>query len=355
MVVQNITANTCFRYEEQSRGAICLISKNGKPCHQRIANNHHGNKMRHLKSAHPNIHSAIIANKRKKKIANIKTTSKISIDIEEIYAAFVELVTKNGRPFCICVDSGMRRLIDPLLEGIHQATGERHTINPVVIKQKVRETFELVRNKIANEAAKKPIALMLDISTKHNYSILGISVRYQIESGPVIRTIGMVPLTKRHTSQNIYSSTKQSLQTFELEPNQIIASTTDNAYNVVNVSDHLDADCTDHLSNEGYSLDDNLFSILNDEFYSDLLERMRPIMENENPHVTFVPCGAHTLQLAVNEALKKDQFSEEIDFVKDCVKTLRTQVYVNLLREKNLKQAVLNHDIRWNYTYLMVI
>lgn len=353
--VQNTNANTCFRYDEASQSAICRVSKDGKICRQRITNNHHGNKMRHLRIKHPNIYNVIQKNKRKKKIVSAGGDLKVSLSIEKLYASFIELVTKNGRPFCICMDSGIRLLIDPILDGIHKATGEKFTINPYVLKQKVGDVYEFIVHKIVDEAKSKPISLMLDISTKHNYSILGISIRYHTENGPVTRVIGMVPLTNRHTSHNIFSTTKEILIKFEIKSNQIIASTTDNAYNVVNVSDHLDTDCNEHMMNEGYILDDHLFALLNDEFFADLLNRIRPMMENENPHVTFIPCGAHTLQLAVNFVLQNDRFLKEIDFVKDRVKTLRTQTIVNLLRQKNLKQAVMNHDIRWNYTYLMVV
>lgn len=347
----------CFRYDVPSRNAICRVSRMGILCRTKISNNHHGNKMRHLKTAHRPIYDQILKQSKKKKKFHIECDGiKVALSINLIYAAFVELVTKNGRPFTICNDSGMRILINPILEAIYKFTGEKFVINTSIIKQKVTIVYNFVRSRIVAAIQSRPLALMTDISTKHNYSILGMSIRYCTDDLVIVtRTIGMLVLTKSHTAKNLYEAIIQVLKEYEIKANQIISYTTDNAGNIVNVVDYLNDDCEEHMMEQDYDLHDKVFELLNDNFFGDLLESIRPLLQQEYFFVDSVSCGAHTTQLSVNDSLKMSSFAEEIQFVKDRVKLLRTPTFANILRSKNLKQAVIDHDIRWNYTYLMVI
>lgn len=113
-----IQINQCFRFDPASRAAFCRIRNGDIVCRQKIAQNHHGNKMRHLEKFHPNIFKELKKNKKKKKVQNTVKSVRVKINIRTIYSAFVELVSKNGRPFCITEDSGMRIIIDPILEGV---------------------------------------------------------------------------------------------------------------------------------------------------------------------------------------------------------------------------------------------
>ena len=42
----------------------------------------------------------------------------VSISMRDIIDACVELVTVNGRPFSMLNDSGLRRILDPVLDGV---------------------------------------------------------------------------------------------------------------------------------------------------------------------------------------------------------------------------------------------
>lgn len=346
--------NDCFRFDISSRAAFCRISRSGILCSQKISKNHHGNKVRHLKTAHRQIYDQIKNLKRKKKIHNAAGRIQVNLNIEKLHSAFVELVTKNGRPFSICEDSGMRAIIDPILDGIYEATGEKYTINNLVIKEKVEETYKCVRNRITAEIKNKPIGLLADISTKHNHSILGINIRYVNEKTIVSRTIGMVALTKSHTAANLHKSITDILKEYEVQANQLISFTTDNAPNIVNVTAFLNNDCEENMAEEAYDLEDRVFELLSNSLFGNLLDTIRPILANDFPYVVFISCGAHTSQLAVNDSLKSEPFAAQINFVRSIVKILRTPTISNELRSQNFKQAIIDHEIRWNYTYLMV-
>lgn len=342
----------CFRYDVRSRSAICRISTDGKKCNTKITNNHHGNKMRHLKSLHRHIYDGLKKTKRRKKVRNFCGQITVKIHMGAIYAAFVELVSTNGRPFCIVDDSGMRIILEPILDAIYDMTGEKVCLNCAVIKDKVNLTYKYVRNEIVKAIEKKPLALMTDISTKHNYSILGINIRYCDDDLAIFtRTIGMISLTNSHTAENLYKAIINVLNEYQIKANQIFSYTTDNAGNIVNVVDFLNDNFETYMIEEA----PDVFADLSNAMYGELLDRIQPDFEREYPFIEPVACGAHTTQLAVKDSLKEESYANEIEFVKERVKILRTPTMATLLRSKNLKQAVIDHEIRWNYTYLMVI
>lgn len=351
-----MTISDCFRYDPPSRSAICCITHDGIRCRTKISNNHHGNKMRHLKTAHRNLYDRLTRLKRKKKIQNACGKINVKMNMGTLYAALVELVSLNGRPFCICDDSGMRIIINPILDAIYNSTGEKYVLSSAIIKEKLDQTFDFVKNEIIQTIKNRPLALMADISTKHNYSIFGINIRYCTDELIIFtRTIGMVALIKSHTAENLYSAIVAVLNEYEIQPNQLFSYTTDNAGNILNVVDFLNDDCEEHMMEQSYDLDDRMFELLNDSFFSDLLNRIGPIIERQYPFVEFVSCGAHTTQLAIKDSLKVQSITDEIQFVKEKVKYLRTPTMATLLRSRNYKQAVIDHDIRWNYTYMMVL
>lgn len=47
-----------------------------------------------------------------------KPNVQVSISMKDIIDACVELVTVNGRPFSMLNDSGLRRILDPVLNGV---------------------------------------------------------------------------------------------------------------------------------------------------------------------------------------------------------------------------------------------
>lgn len=300
---------------------------------------------------HVNVYNKLNELKQKRKLVHTTKSIKVDLNMQTIYAAFVELVSKNGRPFCICEDSGIRIIIDPILEGVYKQTGQKHTINRLVLEKKVHEAYLIVLDRMKAEMKNKPITLMLDITTKHNRAILGINVRFFSGSRHIIRSLSMKELNKRHTAANIYEMVKETLAEFEIQPGQIFAYVSDNAGNVINVADFLDTDA----ESDSMNIDDQVFSMINQQWFDGLMTELQDMFTFGNDYVTFVSCAAHTCQLAVKDSLKEDNFQSLIKTVKDVVKELRTPTISRILRERHLKQAIIDHNVRWNYTYLMVI
>lgn len=236
----------------------------------------------------------------------------------------------------------------------YRESGERYSINRVVIEQKVHEIFILIKEKIKVEIRNKPLMLMVDITTKHNISILGVNIRFWHENKFIMRTIGMEHLKKSHTAQNVYELIIELLDQYEIKPIQIFVYVSDNAKNVTNVSILLNDDCEDYMFEEGINIDDKIFQLANDENSGIILEEVEKLFMGNNCHVISLSCAAHTTQLAVCDALKSPDILPAISKVKDVVKDLRTPTIASVIREKKLNQAIIDHPIRWAYKYQMV-
>lgn len=81
--------------------------------------------------------------------------------------------------------------------------------------------------------------------------------------------------------------------------------------------------------------------------FDELVEELEASMANFAINVNRVPCSAHTLQLAVLEAL--EPFKLIIDLCRTCAKMLRRQVYVYDLLSIGIKMKVIRLDskVRW--------
>lgn len=345
-----------FRYDPESNKAVCKItSDDSAECGQSIASNHHGNKMRHLKLKHSQIHSEVLKNsskKRKHDYSNDIITIPVKINVQVVRHACVELVTKNGRPFCLFCDSGLRKLIDPLLIGIKRVTGQTMVINTENVKEDMFKTFSDMKKKLQLEVKDKIVTVLVDIGTKHNKSLLGINIRFHSGNRFILRTIGMETITTRHTAINLHQTISQCLSEFGIETKQVYVYVTDNAYNVVKIADLLNIDFENCSQNEE-NINDALFANMNQQVFHDLLSAVQ--VEYQKKCVHSVYCCIHTLQLAVEDAIKASKVSEELELVRRLVKKLRTPTISNELVQAKLKQAMLDCDTRWNYKYIMVI
>uniref|UniRef100_A0A6P7GQJ3 Uncharacterized protein LOC114345562 n=1 Tax=Diabrotica virgifera virgifera TaxID=50390 RepID=A0A6P7GQJ3_DIAVI len=66
-------------------------------------------------------------------------------------------------------------------------------------------------------------------------------------------------------------------------------------------------------------------------------------------------CAAHTLQLAIQDALSQDkQIGKVILDARRVVRVLRTQTFLYMLRKQNLKKPIIDCQTRWGSTFDML-
>lgn len=362
---------------------ICLQSKNG-------TNN--ANLAAHLKSSHFAVFSEMYDGKK----------DPLPIKRLKLLQNCTEIISTNGRPFNSLLDSGFQSIIRNKCEKLRIGGCPLNLSDPhlVEVKTHLSETAQKIRSKIKNEVKDRALGLMVDIVSKHHRSILGVSIQYACNGKLRVRSIGMIDLEKRHTGIYLAEKIIERLKIFEIEPIQILTITTDNGANVLkmirdienlqetcvneqkkatnsNVSRNLFPDFSSvnvenaEIENILLVADDNitdeealdiLFEDVELERNSTLLSAISTELSDKGVNVLWdisgVNCAAHTLQLAIKDALNKisKSHSNVINIARTIVKFLRLKTTTSQMDEIGLKYKLprLENDTRWCSLYLMV-
>lgn len=88
-----------------------------------------------------------------------------------------------------------------------------------------------------------------------------------------------------------------------------------------------------------------------------LLRELEEIFAGETLNINSIRCAAHTLQLAIMEALGIDEFDLLIRLARAVCKELRKDCNIHELEEKNIRFKFPRIDCktRWNSIYIMGI
>ena len=95
---------------------------------------------------------------------------------EILIDACVELVTLNGRPFTLMIDSGFRKILEPILEGLPK----KNNISPTneSIQNYIHTEYNIMKSKIIRQITGVMICLKVDAVTRLDRSFLGINIQY---------------------------------------------------------------------------------------------------------------------------------------------------------------------------------
>lgn len=353
-------ANDHFTYYIDEDYSVCNY------CTQKIKGKHSANLERHLKSKHKteyenfrkkNIDSASTSKQAKLETYGISNNVKVKLSQNELIDACVDLVTVNGRPLTIFSDSGMQKILHPMFEALDSSFITKHNIN-----KHIEERALKIKNNIKDNLRNRLLCLKIDCVTRLNRSIMGINVQYIDNAKIVICTLAMSEIKTTHTAEHLKDLLIQSLMKFNIEKSQIYTITTDNGSNMlkmvkllqkenINVDDEKEDESSDEIDdvtedinvdiNENLSLQHTI-----DELQDSLLS------SDQFSLITQVRCAAHTLQLAVNDALKIPMSC--IAKARQICKKLRTSTFIPLLQKFNLKKPVIDCPTRWSSTYDML-
>lgn len=392
-----------FKYSEQNKVTKCLIDE----CEKQYAGYHASTLRRHLKSTHNDIYNQLsrIKKQRRKRVIVIPEKS------SEIRLALVELCTKNGRPFSILNDSGLKKILNLVAcncgdsssstdanaataggdgNGAGTTSDEddmRNNDNPTD-KLSGYSMYHLVRDigsaclhiksLIRKEVKNIFVSVMVDIRSKHGKSILGIQIQYVIDNKIKLRTIGMIRMLQSHTGSFIATLIKEKLAEYNITLNQVYTLTTDNGSNMLKACSLLEniaaVDENDELSPSG--LDEEIDTLANYLNIEDLLindddEEEESVLFNDRnlnaaariivgennqiQHITGISCGAHTLQLEIVDSINKWELKYGLlAKCREIMTKLRTQNILAIINLKQLKVPILDCLTRWGSQYLMV-
>lgn len=318
-----------------------------------------------------------------------------------------EFVTVNGEPFSALNKSGFVKLNAEKLQQLKN-TNHAAGLGPkqLAVKEHIVYLRSQIIEQIKSEVSGKFLSLMVDTATKFRRSIMGISLQFLQGSSIIIRSIGMVHLTQSHTAAYLAEQLLDRLKLFDIKIAQIIAITADNARNMtamINLmndifdeecntdesssDDEIDANENDHnidnvQENDEYGILDvsgssDVNTLINNALeeleldadnmppspiqqtidLDDLVHNLEEIFTQKTLNINGIRCAAHTLQLAVMDALKAKNFQLLICLCRAVAKELRKQSIVHELRDRQINFKIPSIDCitRWNSIYKMVI
>lgn len=321
-----------------------------------------------------------------------KKTSSVSVEINynEIIDACVEMTTVNGRNINIIDNSGFKRIIDPILNSLSK-DGPKIVVNREIIKRQITTEAQKIREEILQDVKGHLICVKIDNATRLDRSLMGINIQYCKGGKLIIRNICTKELDCTHTAENLKRKIIAELDKCGISKNMIYCVTTDNAANMLKTIKLLSNDVsstmrveveTETNENDDEEMNGSMDSSDEDsdeegsetedeENNEDTSEekKSRKSVENDLLSETFnnLPskfssegvfgqrCVAHTLQLAVEDAIEKDNISELLTRARSLVKKLRTPTNSGILVAIGRKKPALDCPTRWHSMYDMIL
>lgn len=299
-------------------------------------------------------------------VNSTKKTVTIQMSLEDAKRACLELVTKNGRPYCLMEDSGFQKFIRP----IFSTFGTTMTRNK--ISEMVHEYYNFASKKLEDDLKGKLISVKMDSVTRLTRGFIGINIQFCQSGNFALRTLTVKELKESHTAEYIRKVVKECLKKFSISLDQIYSVTTDNGANFLKAVQlfQSDTDPTLGLPLEWEEVDPdleiresdwepdwsdtNIQTTENAESYDDLHATFNTALINMSPVLKGLRCAAHSLQLAVHDFLKLKSPTKVIAASRKLVAKLRTPNLRYVLEGKQLKPPPPDVLTRWNSTFDMI-
>jgi hypothetical protein len=356
-----------FSYDSERDLSKCLVSDTCRKHVKPMKGNHLGNLTAHVKRCHKREFDEAFmevdvqgaATKRRRvDLERAEKDHKLTVlySKRRLITACVELVTVNGRPFSIIEDSGFKKLIEPFIEAL-QKTGVTVAINAENIRETIPLEAARIRESLRTELENQIISLKVDCAKRLNRSMLGINVQF-VKNGKIhLRTLAMREVTAKHTGEHLKEMMTSVLRNYSISLKHIYTITVDNGANIVRSAALIIRD-QEFQTNDPFEMDETIDQVIcgssHEEILLQALENWDSIAtENrEMPVVTkIVRCMAHTLQLAIEEALKESENASCLTVIKaarDVCKELRTTNMLILLKREGKKYPIIDNDTRWH-------
>lgn len=267
----------------------------------------------------------------------------------------VKHVTICGRPLISINDESFQEFLQERLKKL-EGTPHALTINVQVVKGYVNECAKKLRDRIKKEIEDKVVSLMLDVATRLNRSILGISLQTILNGEIIVRTIGMERIRVRHTAINIKTMVTGTMDQYTIKNRDVLSITHDNGANLIAFTEQMDAFLAADEDDEDL-LDRDLF--LDPEIQADLLQRAAEEMNSSfKPmnftHTNSIRCGSHTFQLSVNCVMDGPECATVMKNALELVKELRKPRFRHQLENSNVPVPRLENKTRWFSKFMMV-
>ena len=332
---------------------------------------HTSNLKNHLAVKHTTEYKIVIdlnhANPNNKK----KNSKENCTTIDNLKKICMQLVTVHGRPLKMMEDAAFQQLLNMAAT----STADVKQINIKSIKAMVTEQAYNIKQKIWNEIKNKLISLKLDSATCVERKFVGINIQYIKDAQIVVRNIAVRELHQSQTAEYLKENLEEILAEFNITNQDVYCTCTDNGANMIKMvkliggkyyiedevgeseeTDESDDECT----HSGAALNSGADEITQEEgvgssedeiFYTDI-ENLLPCTDF---HIRGMLCAAHTLQLAVKDAIRKDEETNTIlNQSRKIVNILRRPNNTYTLKAAKMRKPVNDCPTRWTSTYNML-
>lgn len=322
---------------------------------------------RHLRAKHSSVYKNLF-------VEEVQNEIQQSINAFETKQNALQLVAIDGYPMSLLNKPAFRYLIQSQLDEL-ASHGHDITINRSVIVNDIENTSNAIREHIKNELKSVPLlSLLMDIATKSTLSVLGIRASFSRDGVVISRGLGIIQLTKRHSGENIAELVQQILDSFDVPMWKIYAVTTDNGANMVKSTRMMnemvnslnidDNDSSAGQTNEevdsdiesGNEIEENEVA---DERFSEIMREFTHNLTIQNDYISLISeirCCAHTLQLAIHDALERSNVRRILARAREMCKSLRNQVINTEFRSISPNTILPPLDVvtRWCSEFIMV-
>ncbi|KAK3928633.1 Putative AC transposase [Frankliniella fusca] len=197
-----------------------------------------------------------------------------------------------------------------------------------------------MRKKISEELKGKMCSMAVDGCSRNQRHFIGINVQYELNGEKVVRTLAVEELFVSSTAANLKHIISMVCKKFDIPIKSIVSFTTDSGANYILAGKLLNEENLEFDYDIDYDLPEDI-QLIQGEF-----------------SIQSVRCAAHTLQLAVEDAVKPRVGSESLKplliAVRKLANFLRNPSNVLQIKEENLPLPSLDCVTRWGSTYDMV-
>lgn len=184
-VIANEISTFLHCFEESNGKWCCMVAG----CKSSLANKSAA--IKHLRRAHSQIYDLIDAQKSMQ--TNQSTEVRITETPARIRHAILQLVVFCALPFSTVQQWGFQLLIKPYVTAFRKVNAN-FAVNRTSLRSQIQVQAEQIKKDIIQEVNRKMVCLLLDIASRYNRSVLGISIVYYSNGTVHTRTIGMITL-----------------------------------------------------------------------------------------------------------------------------------------------------------------
>lgn len=267
-----------------------------------------------------------------------------SSDLQKSFNRYVtEMVALDGLPLSVTKGLGFKRMIEFLKP-------ELNLPSPRTISRQLEElTSQLALPVLQDELLSIPsgaLHFIVDIWTSRTRNaVLGIKVQYVKDWHLQCHTLTFRHMQGRHTGDNIKETFVAELESKGINEDHVGTVVCDNAANMSKAF-NMSSNFTDQWQHAAVDVEDCDGDPIDDSpLFAGATEESVQI-----PAFKRVRCAAHTLQLAVNSALRDDEAARKLlELINKTVNVFRRSCFwTERLREQCGKDLVPPSGTRWN-------